>query len=209
MHLPRTSHGWHQTNTVRCRYGFVARQPGSVQKLWSLSQTATPQGLEDGDSAVEAEHVVTDILQMIEGTGAKTAAVLSLLGQKCSLVVLGVLRRVSHVQTEVLKSILKRRRTLTAKSSSWSSLAGPRHALVCFRLRLALVVSHSTAWSLCVSNFFLCDKQQPRPLENPLVFGNYNVAYVSVRAAPGQNSQRESIPSPLRYTLFRYNSVLG
>lgn len=30
-----------------------------------------------------------------------------------------------------------------------------------------------------------------RPLENPLIFGNYQVAYVSTRKAPRQEGQRE------------------
>lgn len=34
-------------------------------------------------------------------------------------------------------------------------------------------------------------EQQPRPLENPLLFGNFNVAYVSTRQAPGQDGKRE------------------
>lgn len=34
--------------------------------------------------------------------------------------------------------------------------------------------------------------QQPRPLDNPLLFGNYNVAYTSTARAPTERSQRES-----------------
>ena len=32
--------------------------------------------------------------------------------------------------------------------------------------------------------------QEPRPLLNPLIFGNYNVAYVSTAKAPKQDRQR-------------------
>ena len=38
---------------------------------------------------------------------------------------------------------------------------------------------------------FTGNEQQPRPLENPLLFGNFNVAYVSTRQAPGQDGKRE------------------
>lgn len=34
--------------------------------------------------------------------------------------------------------------------------------------------------------------QGSRPLKSPLLFGNYNVAYTSVRQAPGQQGQRKS-----------------
>lgn len=34
--------------------------------------------------------------------------------------------------------------------------------------------------------------QEPRPLENPLIFGNYDVAYVS--AGPSQDGAREHLP---------------
>ena len=33
--------------------------------------------------------------------------------------------------------------------------------------------------------------QEPRPLENELIWGNYNVSYVSTQQAPNQNGQRE------------------
>lgn len=33
--------------------------------------------------------------------------------------------------------------------------------------------------------------QQPRPLENPLLFGNYDVAYTSTARAPTERGQRE------------------
>lgn len=32
--------------------------------------------------------------------------------------------------------------------------------------------------------------QQPRPLDNPLLFGNYNVAYTSTARAPTERGQR-------------------
>lgn len=35
-------------------------------------------------------------------------------------------------------------------------------------------------------------KQQPRPLDNPLLYGNYNVAYTSTSRAQSERGQRES-----------------
>lgn len=40
----------------------------------------------------------------------------------------------------------------------------------------------------------LCFPQEPRPLENELIWGNYNVSYVSTQQAPNQKGQREPIP---------------
>lgn len=34
-------------------------------------------------------------------------------------------------------------------------------------------------------------QQQPRPLDNPLLYGNYNVAYTSTSRAQGERGQRE------------------
>ena len=34
-------------------------------------------------------------------------------------------------------------------------------------------------------------QQQPRPLDNPLLYGNYNVAYTSTSKAQGERGQRE------------------
>jgi hypothetical protein len=36
--------------------------------------------------------------------------------------------------------------------------------------------------------------QQPRPLQNPLLWGNYNVAYTSTARAPSERGQREWCP---------------
>jgi hypothetical protein len=36
--------------------------------------------------------------------------------------------------------------------------------------------------------------QVPRPLDNPLIFGNYSVVYVSTKNAPKQDGQREHPP---------------
>lgn len=33
--------------------------------------------------------------------------------------------------------------------------------------------------------------QSPRPLDNPLIFGNFNVAFSSTQRAPNQSGQRE------------------
>jgi hypothetical protein len=34
-------------------------------------------------------------------------------------------------------------------------------------------------------------QQQPRPLDNPLLYGNYNVAYTSTSRAQSERGQRE------------------
>ena len=39
-------------------------------------------------------------------------------------------------------------------------------------------------------------QQQPRPLDNPLLFANCSVAYVSTRQAPRQDGKRERSPQP-------------
>lgn len=39
-------------------------------------------------------------------------------------------------------------------------------------------------------------QQQPRPLDNPLLFGNCSVAYVSTRQAPRQDGKRERLLQP-------------
>lgn len=38
-------------------------------------------------------------------------------------------------------------------------------------------------------------QQQPRPLDNSLLYGNYNVAYTSTSRAQSERGQRESIPT--------------
>lgn len=38
---------------------------------------------------------------------------------------------------------------------------------------------------------FVGQQQQPRPLDNPLLYGNYNVAYTSTSRAQGERGQRK------------------
>ncbi|CAL8468643.1 g8183 [Coccomyxa elongata] len=51
--------------------------------------------------------------------------------------------------------------------------------------------------------------QVPRPLENPLIFGDYEVAYVSTRSAPKQDGQPAGgrFRSPFGRALFRTEKV--
>lgn len=37
-------------------------------------------------------------------------------------------------------------------------------------------------------------QQQPRPLDNPSLYGNYNVAYTSTSRAQSERGQREQTP---------------
>lgn len=39
-------------------------------------------------------------------------------------------------------------------------------------------------------------RQQPRPLDNPLLWGNYEVAYTSTQQAPSERGQREHLVLP-------------
>jgi hypothetical protein len=54
-------------------------------------------------------------------------------------------------------------------------------------------------------------QQQPRPLDNPLLYGNYNVAYTSTSRAQGERGQRkEDSPSgTLRHTAQQQSRVVG
>ncbi len=44
-------------------------------------------------------------------------------------------------------------------------------------------------------------QQQPRPLDNPLLYGNYNVAYTSTSRAQSERGQRERCALDMRKCL--------
>ena len=49
----------------------------------------------------------------------------------------------------------------------------------------------------------LGSRQQPRPLANPLLWGNYDVAYTSTGRAPSQRGQRKSHHTTPHHTMCK------